>query len=121
MFRPVEWIRNIDLRWWIAAFWLTWCTATVLMLLPANDLPQVNIWDKAEHSGTFFILMVLAWLGYRRQCALLTLALSLIAYGIAIECLQYLIPSRSFSLLDMVANTTGVLPVWWLATRIKLP
>lgn len=119
MFRPAEWISNIDLRWWIAAFWLTWCTATVLMLLPADNLPQVNIWDKAEHSGTFFILMVLAWLGYRRP--LQRLAILLIVYGIAIECIQFFIPSRSFSVLDMVADATGVLPVWWLATRVKLP
>ena len=111
--------KNIDARWWMAAFWLVWCASTILMLLPAQDLPKVNIWDKAEHAGTFFALMVLAWLGYYQKHSPQRLALLLIAYGIAIECIQFFIPSRSFSVLDMVADTTGVLPAWWLATRIK--
>jgi VanZ family protein len=89
--------------------------------LPVQNLPQVNIWDKAEHAGTFFTLMVLAWLAYRNNLVVWQLAVWLIGYGIAIECIQFFIPSRSFSMLDVVANTVGVLPVWWLAARIKSP
>ncbi|HSC75575.1 MAG TPA: VanZ family protein [Pseudomonadales bacterium] len=111
---------NIDARWWIAAFWLAWCISTILMLLPAQDLPAVDIWDKAEHTGTFFTLMLLAALGYYEKHSLQRLALLLIAYGIAIECIQFFIPSRSFSVLDMVADSIGVLPAWWLITKIKL-
>mgnify|MGYP000861602699 CR=1 FL=1 len=114
-----KWKTNIDARLWMAAFWLVWCIATTLMLLPAKDLPQVNIWDKAEHAGTFFALMTLAWLSYRKNFAAWQLAALLISYGIAIECIQFFIPSRSFSVLDMVADTTGVLPAWLLASRIK--
>jgi len=114
-----KWESSIDARWWMAAFWLVWCASTVLMLLPAQDLPKVNIWDKAEHAGTFFALMALATLGYYQKYSLQRLALLLITYGIAIECIQFFIPSRSFSVLDMVADTTGVLPAWWLAAKIN--
>jgi VanZ family protein len=88
-------------------------------VITCKNLPQVNIWDKAEHAGTFFALMTLAWLGYRKNFAAWQLAALLISYGMAIECIQFFIPSRSFSVLDMVADTTGVLPAWWLASRIK--
>jgi VanZ family protein len=119
MYRPAKWINAIDVRWWMVAFWLVWCAATTVMLLPVQNLPQVNIWDKAEHAGTFFSLMTLAWLGYRKIFVAWQLAACLIGYGIAIECLQFFIPSRSFSVLDVVANTMGVLPVWWLAARVN--
>jgi VanZ family protein len=119
MFRPAEWLQRIPLFVWQTAFWLLWLAATTLMLMPAEQLPKVDIWDKYEHSATFASLMVLAWLGYRRP--LQRLAILLIAYGIVIECIQFFIPSRSFSVLDMVADATGVLPVWWLATRVKWP
>ena len=89
------------------------------MLLPAKDLPHVNIWDKAEHAGTFFVLMTLATLSYYQKHSLQRLALLLIAYGIAIECIQFFIPSRSFSVLDMVADSIGVLPVWWIALQLE--
>jgi VanZ family protein len=119
MFPPVKWLLRIDTRWWLAAFWLVWCAATILMLLPAQDLPQVNIWDKAEHSGTFFALMTLASLAYFQKHSLQRLAILLITYGIAIECIQFFIPSRSFSVLDMVADSIGVLPAWWLAVQLE--
>lgn len=115
----LTWINTINTRWWMAAFWLAWCAASTVMLLPAQHLPQVNIWDKAEHAGTFLALMALAWLAYRKNLAAWQLAVSLIGYGIAIECIQFFIPSRSFSMLDVCANTVGVLPVWWLVTRAQ--
>lgn len=121
MFRPAEWLQRIPLLVWQMAFWLLWLAATTLMLMPAEQLPTVDIWDKYEHSGTFAALMTLAWLGYRRHCTPFTLAASLAAYGVAIECLQYFVPSRSFSVLDMVADTLGLLPIWWIAVRLKWP
>ncbi len=36
-------------------------------------------------------------------------ALFLLAYSTAIECLQYFLPTRSFSLMDILANTAGLL------------
>lgn len=118
--RVIGRILAIPAHWYIIAFWCVWCAATAVMLLPAQHLPVVNIWDKAEHAGTFFTLMLLAWLGYRHRYLSQHLALLLAAYGIAIECIQFFIPSRSFSALDIVANTVGLLLAWWLVTRGKL-
>lgn len=100
-------------------FWCVWSMATLLMLLPANDLPTVNLWDKAEHAITFAALMLLAWTAFQHRYSQKILAFSLIAYGIAIECIQYFIPSRSFSVLDMVADSTGVFFILLLILVIK--
>ena len=99
-------------------FWCVWLIATTLMLLPASKLPTVNIWDKAEHAMTFSVLMLLVWVAYQHRYTNVKLALWLVSYGIAIECIQYLIPSRSFSVLDMVADSLGI-AVIFLLVRYK--
>jgi VanZ family protein len=119
MSRLVNYLDIIDRRWWRTLFWILWLSATVLMLLPSSELPKVDLSDKTEHCLTFFALMAAAWLGYRKNLALGKLALLLIAYGIAIECVQFFIPSRSFSVLDMVADSIGVLPAWWIALQLE--
>ena len=119
MFRLVDQLDKIDRRLWKLFFWCLWFSATVLMLLPSNELPQVDMSDKTQHCLAFFALMALAWLGYRQQRTTFQLAMLLVLYGIAIECLQFFIPSRSFSVLDMVADSLGVLPAWWIALRLE--
>ncbi len=119
MFRQLDmWLRRIALRWWQAGFWLLWCVATLVMVLPSSELPEVDMSDKTEHLLAFFALMVLAGLAYRDRLLLPVLAAWLVAYGIAIECVQFFIPSRSFSVLDMVADAAGVLPAWWLLHQL---
>lgn len=121
MSRLSEKVQALPLWLWQVMFWLLWCASTTLMVLPAGDLPPVELWDKAEHALAFFTLMALAWLAYRRQYAPLRLALLLVTYGFAIECIQYFIPSRSFSLEDVIADSVGVLPAFWIAVRLKWP
>ncbi|MEZ5435123.1 MAG: VanZ family protein [Pseudomonadales bacterium] len=89
------------------------------MLLPTSSLPTVNIWDKAEHAGTFATLMTLAWLAYQHRFSHHILVLSLVLYGVTTECIQHFIPSRSFSVLDMVADTVGVLFAWLLIRLLE--
>ncbi|MEZ5493097.1 MAG: VanZ family protein [Pseudomonadales bacterium] len=100
-------------------FWATWSAATAVMLLPTSSLPTVNIWDKAEHAGTFATLMTLAWLAYQHRFSHHILVLSLVLYGVTTECIQHFIPSRSFSVLDMVADTVGVLFAWLLIRLLE--
>jgi VanZ family protein len=119
MSRLSDFIKGIPLRFWQLMFWLVWCIATTFMVLPGEDLPPVQLWDKAEHAMTFFVLMTIAWLAYRRHCPTLRLAILLVIYGFAIECIQYFIPSRSFSLEDVLADGVGVLPAFWIAVRLK--
>lgn len=100
---------NISVAFWKVGFWLAWSIATLLMVLPASKLPPVHLWDKAEHALTFFGLLVLAQRAYRRRFSRHTLASYLLTYGVAIECIQHFIPSRSFSGLDIVADACGLL------------
>jgi len=104
-----------------SGFWLLWAISTTLMLLPASELPTVNLWDKAEHAMTFAALMALAWPAYHHRFSAQKLALSLVGYGIAIECIQFFIPSRSFSVLDMVADSIGVAVVLLFLRRVQIP
>lgn len=100
-------------------FWLLWLAATAVMLLPANDLPTVNIWDKAEHATTFAVLMAAAWFAYQHRFAVKKLAVWLVCYGITIECIQHFVPTRSFSVLDMVADSVGVLLILFLVRALE--
>ncbi len=89
-------------------FWLLWSFCTLLFLLPASGLPAINIWDKAMHAGVFALLMILALPAYKKNRAAEEIAMLLIAYGLAIEVVQHFIPTRSFSLLDVLADAIGV-------------
>lgn len=79
--------------------------------------------DRGNWSGHFLAYsMLMGWFArlfddrsVRRQSAI-----TLIGIGIAIECLQGLVPWRTFDPLDMLANTFGVL-LGWLASPPRVP
>lgn len=98
------------------------------LLLPADpDLGDHFRWlpvpvDKAAH---FLLFSVCAFL-LHRSCALeldrwsLGVAAGLaLAYGLATELLQSLVPTRGFDPIDMVANTVGVAVYVGWALRSK--
>lgn len=82
--------------------------------LAPTPVVRAPINDKLLHFLAFFVLALLAdcaWLKTRfgwRHFAGLAL------YGGTIEVLQYFVPGRSFSLLDLLADLAGVLVYWWL-------
>lgn len=121
MFQPPEVVRRVPRLAWQGGFWCAWLVATVLMLLPASSLPSVDVWDKLEHAITFAGLMLLGLFAFSHRLGVAQLALCLVAYGVAIECLQFFIPSRSFSVLDMLADSTGILLVYAVAIRREVP
>lgn len=78
----------------------------VLSLLPQEELPAVGLSDKVEHLIAYGLLTATAIIGFPRHWrvfALLTWCL-----GVGLEGLQSLVPGRSPSILDAVANTLGV-------------
>ncbi len=102
---------------------IAWFIFTVVLLcLPGSTLPKYP-WlavihaDKFVHITLFFILYFLfAWplrYGYtidQRKKWFLLILFSAIAYGTIMEFVQkYLIPNRSFELLDIAADSTGSL------------
>jgi VanZ family protein len=74
--------------------------------LPAG--PDFPLADKLEHAATFFALTVLARFGYPDPRAADRLVPALLAYGMAIELVQALLPWRECSLLDWVADALGI-------------
>lgn len=71
--------------------------------------------DKLLHTLVYACLM--SWFAqiYRHDLTRLVLVIGLIIMGIVIEFVQGATTYRQFELLDMVANTSGVLLAWALA------
>ncbi len=74
---------------------------------PAQATLLIN--DKLGHFFVFLILAVIADHAYATTFFNWNKFAWLISYGIAIEILQYYIPGREFSLLDIAADTAGLL------------
>ncbi len=99
-----------------------------LLLAPAGTFREVHVFlshqDKIAHFGMFGILTGLArwsapatWSqGWRRPVFIL----ALVAYGLATDCLQLLLPSlgRNFEWLDLASDAVGVAFGLWLCERL---
>ena len=68
-----------------------------------------NISDKIIHAVVFFGFAMLLDLSSSRHPFWLWKGLPLLAYGVFVEVLQYFTPFRSFSVLDMVADFSGIM------------
>ena len=106
---------NLSLAFiWLAMIW-------ILSSIPSSSLPSVKIFsfDKLSHFGVYFILGLLVnrWFrekGYSRRT--ITLIYTFIVLNAALdEWHQSLIPGRSVSLWDLLANFAGI-----LAARLTL-
>ena len=64
--------------------------------------------DKLMHAMAFLALSLLADFSFPRDKFSLKKICPIIAYGILIECVQYFVPYRSFSMLDIVGDIAGV-------------
>ncbi len=74
-----------------------------------NFPETVEFNDKVVHVIVFFGFALLMDLASSRHPFWLWKGLPLLAYGIVIEVMQYYSPDRSFSLLDWLADFSGVL------------
>jgi len=64
--------------------------------------------DKFNHVLAFFILALLADFSFPEKKSTLAMVLPLLAYGMAIEIIQYFLPYRMFSLFDVTADAVGI-------------
>jgi len=72
-----------------------------------GDLQRIS--DKVHHAFAFYVLaLLLDFAAPRTEFGLRKFAV-LMAFGVAIECVQYFLPWREFSLLDMVADAVGLM------------
>lgn len=67
-----------------------------------------SINDKVEHGIAFYALALLADFSFPQNGFGRAKMLSLLSYGLAIEIIQYFLPYRSFSLLDLGADAVGL-------------
>jgi VanZ family protein len=99
---------------WSRIIFIVWCISIVaviyLSLIPQVELP-VDFWnaDKAYHCAAYAWLSGLAMLSFPVRRFALSSALFMIILGILLEIGQHFIPGRSFSVLDMAANSLGVI------------
>lgn len=101
-------------RAWLVAGLVLLVLGLAMALLPVPSAgPRLN--DKLLHVAGFAAFMVwFAGVVERRHWAALALALA--GYGLLIEILQGLTPSRRPEGLDLVADVTGILLGWLLGT-----
>ena len=75
-------------------------------------------WDKANHFIAFMVLYILLSLGYK-HLNLVKKVMILLAFAIQIEVVQYFIPGRDFSLLDIFADMVGLF-IGWIVKKLIL-
>ena len=82
---------------------------TWLMLSPAAGQGGIPINDKVAHALVFGLLALLTHASWPERDFDWRLGLPLLTYGLAIEVIQYFVPGRFFSLLDLLADGVGIL------------
>lgn len=83
---------------------------TALTVMPLHEFPPAeSINDKLSHLLAFLALAVMADYSFPEKDFIIPKGLPLLAYGIGIEVVQFFIPYRSFSVLDMVADAAGLI------------
>jgi len=95
---------------WLALGWIMIAGVVGASLMPARAVEIVfgGLNDKLEHAAAYAGLMV--WFGGMfRRAAQSWLAVAFVVLGGALELLQGLTPSRTPDLLDLAADTAGVL------------
>lgn len=84
---------------------------TVIFWLATTErvFPELELFsDKLRHSAAFLVLAVLADRAFPRPGLLAAKAASLLAFGAGIEIVQYFLPYREASLLDLLADGVGI-------------
>jgi len=108
----MRWI-GLGLGWGWAA------TIVWLSLTPSPPQVDVQLGDKLGHFAAYGLLMLWFSLLYPRRGAQALYAFSFIIMGIGLEFLQGWLGYRTYDLMDMAANTVGVLLGWSAAPVMR--
>ena len=94
----------------INIFRISFIFCIVAILYLATTIREIEVvsnnWDKLNHIFAFILLYILLSVGYEKRVFINVLFLLL--YGILIEVIQYFIPNREFSILDIFADLVGI-------------
>jgi len=121
-FTPTDLFRIPHLRY--KRLWVYMGLAMLFGILSLSviDVPKVVkvfLWsDKLLHGVVYAGLM--GWFAqiFRHDLTRLMLVVVFIAFGVCMEYLQALTPTRNFEVADMVANSCGVVLAWALSYTI---
>lgn len=93
--------------WWLAG-WALVLFIVYATLAPAEDVPNLHLWDKLEHAGAFFGLTL--WFGgLIRRSRYVLLASWMLMLGAGIELAQgYMGWGRDMDIHDFYADAIGV-------------
>jgi len=86
-----------------------------LSLVDLKPIEGILLQDKVMHMLAYGLLM--GWFAqiYRHHIGRLCLVVALVAMGVAVEYLQGWFSYRQFDVVDMMANSSGVLLAWLLS------
>lgn len=92
---------------------------TILFLATTSrSIPVAeNVNDKANHLLAFGALALLGDFAFPATTFGLKKFLWLLSYGLLIELIQYFLPYREASFLDLMADATG-LAIYWMFNRV---
>lgn len=90
------------------AFYIVFLAIEYLALTTQHIKIVESFWDKQNHFIAFCTLYVLLSMAYPHFSTRLKVIL-LLLIGFQIEITQYFIPNRYFSLMDIVADSIGIL------------
>jgi VanZ family protein len=92
-----------------------------LAFTPLQSYLSINTdYDKMNHLLAFLILAIVNDYMFSNKSFFYYTFLPLMAYAVLIETVQYFLPSRSFSLFDIIADMSGIL-VYLLILRKFMP
>lgn len=103
-------------RWlWLTLGWALVLGVIYLSLTPAPIEVPVAEGDKLGHLLAYGALMIWFSNVYEKRIPRVVLAIGFMATGIALEFVQRWTGFRTFDVMDMAANASGVLAGWALA------
>jgi VanZ family protein len=106
-------IKHLTLLRILTLIWLF--LITILCLLPQDELPRagnIPYFDKLVHFTFYFVLTTLCLLIFPglKLSGKLLLAAGIFSFSFFIEIMQWILPfGRTFSLVDLLANLSGVI------------
>lgn len=114
--QPVAASARLALRHaWLALGWAGVAAIVYLSLMPNPPELGVEQGDKLEHVAAYGCLMFWFAQVFVARSSRWTVALALVALGVALEFAQRATGYRMFSVADMAADALGVLVGVWLA------
>lgn len=98
-------------------FWVFFCGVVFLSVSPwqikvYSSFPDVffSNYGFPQHVAGYFLLSFSACRIFKRANPWMLLG-GILGMGIVLECIQYIVPNRSFNMYDLMGNLLGVLPV----------